>query len=181
MYLTIWPLVEHWEKPLIFTMCVHGKVSSTSICSYTHTTHTYTRFLFTCSFRAMSPGVMLGRSSRCNFNNKVHFLPSHKIQEVYESIGVSQSALCCFSVALLVVIQFRSNFPCGSLSQFFSSGSGVWRPQTYYMQNDRCKPILITPFWASLSAWFRSRGGTDLGHKSELEASFYDWMWLLEV
>ena len=162
-------------------MCVHGKVSSTSICSYTHTTHTYTRFLFTCSFRAMSPGVMLGRSSRCNFNNKVHFLPSHKIQEVYESIGVSQSALCCFSVALLVMIQFRSNFPCGSLSQFFSSGSGVWRPQTYYMQNDRCKPILITPFWASLSAWFRSRGGTDLGHKSELEASFYDWMWLLEV
>ena len=181
MYLTIWPLVEHWEKPLIFTMCVHGKVSSTSICSYTHTTHTYTRFLFTCSFRAMSPGVMLGRSSRCNFNNKVHFLPSNKIQEVYESIGVSQSALCCFSVALLVMIQFRSNFPCGSLSQFFSSGSGVWRPQTYYMQNDRCKPILITPFWASLSAWFRSRGGTDLGHKSELEASFYDWMWLLEV
>ena len=33
----------------------------------------------------------------------------------------------------------------------------------------------------SLSAWFRSRGGTDLSHESELEASFYDWMWLLGV
>ena len=162
-------------------MCIHGKVSSTSICSYTHTSHTYTHILFTSSFRAMSPGVMLGRSSRFNFNDKLHFLSSHKIHEVYESIGVSQSVLCCVSVALLVMVQFRSHFPCGPLSQVFSSGSSVWCPQTYYMQNDRCKPILMTPFWASISAWFRSRGGTDLGHESELEASFYDWVWLLEV
>ena len=33
----------------------------------------------------------------------------------------------------------------------------------------------------NLSAWFRSRGGTDLSHESELEVFFYDWMRLLEV
>ena len=98
-----------------------------------------------------------------------------------KSMKFMKALVCCISVALSVMVQLRSHFPCGPLSQFFSSGSSVWRPQTYYMQNDRCKPILMTPFWASVSAWFRSRGGTDLGHESELEASFYDWMWLLEV